>query len=164
MSPSAGGGWLGWTTWHLGNWWSLWHIPQLKWLVCLRWWAMKLQHLQWRQTEPRCPLWRPSKLQRRMPRLVRKLEDPPIRSVRAAVMSPVNSSPVPTQSAPVWEPTEPAPEPTQWPPALLAPPWPPALPASPWHPCLPIPPGPLVVCCWCYVLPCLLSVPFHLVT
>ncbi len=52
-----------------------------------------------------------------MPRLVRKLEDPPMRSVWAAGMSPVNSSPVVleamvaiTESAP-----EPAPfrEPTQ---------------------------------------------------
>ncbi len=44
-----------------------------------------------------------------MPRLVCKLEDPPMRSVRAAGMSPVNSSPVVTETAP--EPTESAPEP-----------------------------------------------------
>ncbi len=31
-----------------------WHVPQLRWLVCLRWWATRLQLLQWR----------PSKLQR----------------------------------------------------------------------------------------------------
>ncbi len=50
-----------------------------------------------------------------MPRLVCKLEDPPMRSVRAAGMSPVNSSPVVTESAPEpappREPTESAPEP-----------------------------------------------------
>ncbi len=87
-----------------------------------------------------------------MPRLVRKLEDSPMRSVRAADFSPTKPSPVvleamverarsapepapirePTYSAPVldpapvWEPTEPAPGP-----------------APPWHPCVPIPPGPL---------------------
>ncbi len=38
-----------------------------------------------------------------MPRLVCKLEDPPMRSVRAAGMSPVNSNPVVTETAP--EPT-----------------------------------------------------------
>ncbi len=51
-----------------------------------------------------------------IPRRVCKLEDPPMRSVRAAGMSPVNSSPVVTESAPEpappREPTESAPEPT----------------------------------------------------
>ncbi len=51
MSPSAGGGWGGRTTWHLGNLGSFWHVPRLRWLVCLRWWAMKLQHPQWRPTK-----------------------------------------------------------------------------------------------------------------
>ncbi len=50
-----------------------------------------------------------------IPRRVCKLEDPPMRSVRAAGMSPVNSSPVVTESAPEpappREPTESAPEP-----------------------------------------------------
>ncbi len=46
-----------------------------------------------------------------MPRLVCKLEDPPMRSVRAAGMSPVNSSPVVTEPALFREPTESAPEP-----------------------------------------------------
>ncbi len=63
MSPSAGGGWGGRTTWCWGNLWSFWHIPQLKWLVYLRWWATKLQPLQWRQMKPQCPWWRPTKLQ-----------------------------------------------------------------------------------------------------
>ncbi len=55
MSPSAGGGWVGWTTSHLGNLSSLWHVPQLRWLVCLRWWATRLQLLQWWQMELQCP-------------------------------------------------------------------------------------------------------------
>ncbi len=50
-----------------------------------------------------------------IPRRVCKLEDPPMRSVRAAGMSPVNSSPLVTESAPEpappREPTESAPEP-----------------------------------------------------
>ncbi len=56
-----------------------------------------------------------------MPRLVRKLEDPPMRSVQAAGMSPVNSSPVVPEAmvavtesapepAPSCEPTKSAPE------------------------------------------------------
>ncbi len=42
----------GWTTSHLGNLLRLWHVPQLRWLVCLRWWATRLQLLQWRQMAP----------------------------------------------------------------------------------------------------------------
>ncbi len=74
-----------------------------------------------------------------MPRWVCKLEDPPMRSVRAAGMSPVNSSPVVTESAsepapareamesapepaPPREPTESAPEPAPfWEPTESAP-------------------------------------------
>ncbi len=60
----SGGGWGGWTTSHLGNLLRLWHVPQLRWLVCLRWWATRLQLLQWRQMALQCPYWWPSKLQR----------------------------------------------------------------------------------------------------
>ncbi len=70
MSPSAGGGWGGRTTWRLGNLWRFWHVPQLRWLVCLRWWATKLQFLvllctaasccsfQWWPMKLQCPQWR----------------------------------------------------------------------------------------------------------
>ncbi len=51
MSLSAAGGWGGRTTWRLGNSWSFWHVPQLRWLVCLRLWSAKLQRPQWRQTK-----------------------------------------------------------------------------------------------------------------
>ncbi len=93
-----------------------------------------------------------------IPRRVCKLEDPPMRSVRAAGMSPVNSSPVVTESAPEpappREPTESAPEhapvrePMQSTPVLdTAPVWELTEPAPgsapPWHPCVPIAPGPL---------------------
>ncbi len=97
-----------------------------------------------------------------IPRRVCKLEDPPMRSVRAAGMSPVNSSPVVTESAPEpappREPTESAPEPAPFreptesapePAPFLdtAPVWeltePAPGPAPPWHPCVPIAPGPL---------------------
>ncbi len=48
----------------LGNLLRLWHVPQLRWLVCLRWWATRLQLLQWQQMALQCPYWWPSKLQR----------------------------------------------------------------------------------------------------
>ncbi len=108
-----------------------------------------------------------------MPRLVCKLEDPPMRSVRAAGMSPVNSSPVVTESAP-----EPAPP--LWPTSLLdiflfsvcgasgirslkgglchGPAGVPRLATR----CLCV--LSIWLVCWCHVLPCRLSVPSHLVT
>ncbi len=55
MNPSAAGGWGGRTTWRIGNSRSFWQVPQLRWLVCLRWWATNLQRPKWRQMKPQCP-------------------------------------------------------------------------------------------------------------
>ncbi len=117
----TGGEWGDWTTWCLGDLWSSWHVPQLRWLMCLRWRPTKLQHpalgdgggtggspLQSRspQSLPRSPLQSGSP---------QSLLRSPLQSgiPQSLPRSPLQSgSPEPApEPAPVREPTESAPEP-----------------------------------------------------
>ncbi len=129
MSPSAGG-WGGRTTWRLGNLWSFWHVPQLRWLVCLRWWSTKLQHPQWQPMKLQRPRWWPMKLQRTLRFLgwyaswrihpwdrygQLAFQDWLLLRLQCPVQSPFRSvSPQSPLQSPLREYTESAPEPAPW--------------------------------------------------